>query len=219
MAKEKILVAWAGGIQSAVNLFETKSPDYKIRGLVSWYSDLEKRLPEHLTRIELLEAQAASLELPLTKMGLPDLASLGAQKELQDFRKSGGQGVAFGSVSSESQKKEFENVLSNPALHAAFPLWKWRDQEVLRVFLGLGYKAIVTGVNLKKLPLDLLGKNFDQDFVRALPSSVSPIGENGEFHTFVYDGPFFQRRIEYVIGDRIERPPYACLDLRPVPLN
>lgn len=219
MKKEKVLLSWAGGKESAVSLFELKSPEFKIKGLISVASENEKRLPRSGIALDLVSKQAESLEIPLTKVLVPENEGSGAQsrrleEELEAFKAGGGQGVAFGDISSLDSKGAHELLLQRVGLNLVLPVWKWKNQEVLRVFLGLGFKTIVTAVNLKKLPATFVGRIFDQEFVDSLPPSIDPCGENGEFHTFVYDGPFFQKKIELTPGNRFEKAGYLYQDFK-----
>ncbi|MDB5037391.1 MAG: ATP-binding protein [Bacteriovoracaceae bacterium] len=219
MKKEKVLLSWAGGKESAVCLFELKSPEFKIKGLISVATESDMRLSHSGIRLELVKKQAESLEIPLTSVvvGPKDGTGLKSKlldEELEVFKKGGGQGVAFGENSSADLRQAHELLLQRGGLNLILPVWKWKQQEVLRVFLGLGFKAIVTAVDLQKLPATFVGRNFDQEFIDTLPSNIDPCGENGEFYTFVYDGPFFQKRIELKPGDRFEKNGYIYQDYK-----
>jgi uncharacterized protein (TIGR00290 family) len=213
--KEKVLLSWAGGKESAVSLFELKSPEFKIKGLCTVASEPDFRLPKSGIKLDHVIKQAESLEMPLRKIIVGSHEGLGLtskihEEELEAFKKEGGQGIAFGDQSSNDLKTAHELLCQRTALSAFFPVWKWKKEEVLRVFLGLGFKAIVSAVDSKKLPPTFVGRLFDQEFVDSLPPSVDPCGEDGAFHTFVFDGPFFQRRIELKPKDRFERAGMLC---------
>jgi uncharacterized protein (TIGR00290 family) len=217
--KEKILLSWAGGKESAVSLFEVKSPDFKVKGLVVVANEPDFRLSRSGMKLDFIIKQAESLELPLTKIIVSSnegtgLTSKSTEEELEAFKKAGGQGIAFGDNSSPERKSAHELLVQRVGLNMILPVWKWKTQEVLRVFLSLGFKAIVTCVDLKKLPATFVGRAFDQEFVDTLPSNVDPCGENGEFRTFVYDGPFFQKRVELQPADRYEKNGFLFQDFK-----
>ncbi len=202
MKKQKVLLSWSGGKDSVVSLFELKSPEFKLQGLVTNVDESSNRCKAHQVRMELIEAQALSLEMPLIKVSLSEGApntefETKLSDALKPAKKKGLEGIAFGDLHLEDLRKYREEALSKMELKAVFPVWKWSSEEVLKVFLGLGYKGIVVAVDTKKLPLAFVGRPYDREFVNSLPSSVDPCGENGEFHTFVYDGPFFQQTIHF----------------------
>lgn len=216
--KEKILLSWNGGMSVAVTLFEVKSPDYKVSSLVSAVEGPELRVVSSGVRQALIQRQAESLEMPHLFVPFP-LETSGEQRDklwgesLQPLKKKGLEGVAFDTVLGEDVKASQQKMVESLGLRAAFPIWGWDSKEVLRVFFSLGYRAIVTSVNLQKLPLPFVGRDFDRDFVHHLPSGVDVCGAQGEFTTFVYDGPFFQRTIGFKKTQIFERGGYGIQDL------
>ncbi len=190
--KEKCLLNWNGAVESAVALFELKSPEYRLDGLVSRLDVTEKRILGQPISKSQVERQAQSLELPFSLI-------TEAQWQRAEFasKKKNLDGVAFSSFSNADLRGQEEKTLALANLKAFYPLWGWDAKEVVRVFFSLGFKAIVTSVNLSKLPLPFVGREFDREFIEDLPSGVDPFGQNGEYGTFVYDGPFFQRKLEF----------------------
>ncbi len=221
MAKQKVLLAWGAGKESCVSLFELKSPDYKIKGLISIFDETSNRLLGHGLREEIIDAQMKSLELPLTKVKVKTASSRwtdesALSESFQVFKRDGGQGISFGDHKSDELKKLHESGVQKTGLNYVSPVWNWKSQEVLRVLLGLGYKAIISGVNPQKISAEYLGKPFDQSFIDKIPSGIDPCGDGGEFRTFVFNGPFFQRSIEYKLGDRFESGGLVFVDIKPV---
>jgi len=202
--KAKTLLSWSGGKNSAVALFELKSPDYKITSLLTTLETPELKHSGSGIHQSLIQKQAASLEIP--SIFTPESALSDVLKPLQ---RKGLNGISYSYAYREELKVERENYLRSHDLDAYFPIWKWDSREVLRVFFSLGYKAIVCSVNLAKLPLPFVGREFDQDFIDDLPSGIEPLGEQGEYHTFVYDGPFFQRRVEFQKSKVYEKNGYG----------
>ncbi len=216
--KEKVLLSWSGGKNSAVSLFEVKSPDYKLNGLIATVYEDDQSLQGHGVSKTLLMKQAEALEIPLLIIPTPRGASSETYQNrmgefLKPLQKKGLEGLVFGDLSLEDVRAQRERMMGGLGLNAHFPLWKWGSKEALRVFFSLGFKAIVSSVDLKHLPLTFVGREFDQDFLDDIPSGVDPSGERGEFHTFVYDGPFFQRRIELKRGEIIEAGGFGYLEL------
>jgi len=217
--KEKILLSWTGGKRSAVSLFEVKSPDYKLNGLISTIVEDDQSLQDYGISKSLLMKQAEALEIPLLIVPIPRGAASDVEQGrlvevLRPLQKKGLEGLAYGDLSWEERRSQHERAMTSMGLKAHFPLWKWGTKEALRVFFSLGFKAFVTSVDTKHLPLTFVGREFDQEFLDDLPSGVDPAGERGEFHTFVYDGPFFQRRVEVKRGEIVEAGGIGYLDLK-----
>lgn len=219
MKKEKVLLSWSGGKDSAVSLFELKSPEFRLDGLVTTITREDRRINAHGIREELLEKQAESLELPLIKVEVPKHPANQVYEEalsqaLKPSIKKGLAALAFGDLYLEDIKAYRDTLTEKMKLRAVYPVWNWKVEEVLRVFFGLGYKAVVTAVDKKKLPSTFVGRPFDREFVASLPSHIDPCGENGEFHTFVYDGPFFQKTVKFERGACFEEGDFAFQDFK-----
>lgn len=207
--REKILLAWNGGLLCAVSLFELKSPEYQIEGLISVVLESGNRLPASSVREELLEKQAESLELPLIKVRIGEQASAEEYESrfheaIRSHAKMKLKGIAFPDLTSNDTKTHRDQMLEKNNLRSVFPLWQWKPDMVIKAFMGLGYKAVVTAVDLKKMPISFVGREFNKSFLSDIPVGLDPCGEAGEFQTFVYDGPFFQRTIQLAAGQIIE---------------
>ncbi|MBN8555636.1 MAG: ATP-binding protein [Deltaproteobacteria bacterium] len=216
MAKrQKILLSWSGGKDSVVSLFELKSPDYKLLGLLTAVT-ADNKIKTHQVPLELLEAQAESLELPLITVSLSNDSEYEAKMEaaLKPMKNSKLEGVAFGDINLEAVRNYRDQFFPKLKLGTHYPIWGWKPQALLKAFLGLGYKAIVVRVDTRKLPSTFVGRLFDWDFVEDLPQGVDPTGENGEFHTFVYDGPFFQTAVPFELGAKHQEGDFAFQELK-----
>lgn len=209
--RKKILLSWSGGKDSAVSLFELKSPEFELLGLLTTVYGSEGRVQMHDLPFELIEAQAQSAGLALHKVELPAEASNVVYEEkvaecLEALKeKEGLEGVAFGDVHLEELREYRERFLKELGLKAIFPLWGWENQLVTQAFSGLGHQAVVHCIDKMKIPPAFLGRAYNQSFVEDLPRGVDTIGENGEFHSFVHKGPFFQRDIPFTIVERYEK--------------
>lgn len=208
---EKILLCWSGGKDSALALYELrKSCDFEITALLTTITEDYDRVSMHGIRRALLELQAESLGLPLEKVCISKNASneeYGAKMEriLTRCRQQGVSAVAFGDVALQDVREYREKNLARVEMRAIFPLWKRDTAELARTFIGLGFKAVTTCVDSNVLGKEFVGRVFDEKFLAELPSNVDPCGENGEFHSFVYDGPIFQRRISHELGEVVLR--------------
>jgi uncharacterized protein (TIGR00290 family) len=123
--------------------------------------------------------------------------------------------TGFGDISLAGVRRYREEKLAQIGMKAIFPLWKRDTSKLIRDFIDLGFKAIVTCVDSRVLDPSFAGKLINDDFISLLPSDVDPSGENGEFHSFVFDGPIFRQRIKVSIGEVISRDPFYFCDLLP----
>lgn len=164
----------------------------------------------HGVRVELLDSQARSIGLPLVKMQIPEMPTMEAYENIMaytmdDLKNRGAEVSIFGDIFLEDLRKYREDKLSGLNLKGVFPLWKIPTTELMREFIDLGFKAISTCVNEKYLDKSFAGRIIDDNFLKDLPDDVDPCGENGEFHTFVYDGPIFKEPVALKKGDIIYR--------------
>lgn len=219
---EKILFTWSGGKDSAIALYELrKTKKYRISALLTTITSDYDRISMHGVRRILLERQAESLGYHLEKVYISKNSSdeeyASKMKEaLEKYKSMGISSVAFGDIFLEDVRKYREERLSTIGMKAMFPLWKKNTTKLARKFIKLGFKAVVVCVDTSVLSKTFVGRTFDEQFLSELPSAVDPCGENGEFHTFVYDGPNFRKRISHTIGDVVlrEKRFYYC-DLIP----
>jgi uncharacterized protein (TIGR00290 family) len=220
--KKKAIVSWSGGKDSALALHEfLKNKDYEISALLTTVTEGYDRTSMHGVRRVLLEEQINSLGFSLEKVFISKNTSNEEYESkmrdtLQKYKNAGISSVVFGDIFLEDLRKYREKKLSRAGMDAIFPIWKRDTTELARTFIKLGFKAIVTCVDSKLLDGKFAGRIFDEEFLSELPSSVDPCGENGEFHSFVYDGPIFQKGIGYKKGEVVLRDKrfYYC-DLIP----
>jgi len=220
--REKVIVAWSGGKDSALALYEIlNAKSYEVLELLTTVTEDYDRISIHGVRRVLLEQQARSLSFPLEKMfvskGVSDAEYESILlKSLNGHRTNGVFSVVFGDIFLEDVRKYREGILSKVGLKGIFPLWKRDTRQLARTFIDLGFKAVITCVDSKSLGRDFVGREFDRQFLADLPFNVDPCGENGEFHSFVYDGPIFSERIFFTEGEIVlrEKRFYYC-DLVP----
>ncbi len=124
---------------------------------------------------------------------------------LEKYKEAGVTSVAFGDIFLEDLRKYRENNLANLGMKGIFPIWKKDSTELARAFIDQGFRAVITCVDSRVLHKSFVGREFDKQFLCDLPLEVDPCGENGEFHSFVYDGPIFEKRIAYTKGDIVLR--------------
>jgi len=221
--KEKVILCWSGGKDSALTLHELrKSGKYEVVTLLTTLTRDYDRVCMHGVRRILLEQQAESLALPLEKIFISKNASneeyeSRMREVLERYGAEGVCAVVFGDIFLEDLRKYREEKLSQVGMKSLFPIWKRDTAKLACEFINLGYEAIVTCANSNLLDSTLVGRAFDEQFLSTLPEAVDPCGENGEFHSFVSDGPIFQRQIPHTTGETVLRDNgfYYC-DLVPV---
>ncbi|MES2811771.1 MAG: diphthine--ammonia ligase [Bacteroidota bacterium] len=207
----KVIFNWSSGKDSALALYKiSQDPSIEITTLLTSVSQQYNRISMHGVRTELLEEQAKSLGLPLHKMEIPEMPSMEMyeqimQNTLLNFKEKGVEYSVFGDIFLEDLRQYRENKLAEMGFKGLFPLWKRDTKELIQEFLDLGFKTIVTCVNERNLDKSFVGRIIDEQFITDLPAAVDVCGENGEFHTFTFDGPIFSKPIEFEIGEIVYR--------------
>ncbi|MEM4142657.1 MAG: diphthine--ammonia ligase [Candidatus Bathyarchaeia archaeon] len=220
--REKVIVAWSGGKDSAFALYEIlNSGGYDVKALLTTITRDYDRISIHGVRRVLLEQQAKALRIPLEEMFIPKGASneeyeIELLKALLRYRDRGVYSVMFGDIFLVDVRKYHKQLLAKIGLKGLFPLWGKNTRELAAQFINLGFKAVITSVDSTFLSKDFVGQNYDETFLANLPANVDPCGENGEFHSFVYDGPIFKEKIAFKKGEIVLRDNrfYYC-DLLP----
>jgi uncharacterized protein (TIGR00290 family) len=214
-----VLMSWSGGKDSCLALYEIqKSSNYRVAALLTTMTREYDRISMHGVRRALLEKQAANLGLPLLQV----LISKGANNEEYEMkmaqafnqrREDGLDSVIFGDLFLEDIRAYREQFLARHKMKGLYPVWQRNTTELIKEFIGLGFKAVLTCVDSKTLDKSFAGKTIEEDFLSLLPANVDPCGENGEFHTFVYDGPNFTQPVEFSIGETTLRDGFWFCDL------
>jgi len=220
--REKVLFCWSGGKDSAMALYEIqKGKRYEIISLLTTITEGYDRISMHGVPRILVEQQAYSLGLPLEKVFISKDSSneeyeSNMKKILTKFKQAGVLLVVFGDVFLEDVKEYRENNLSKLGMRGLFPIWGRDTAELTRNFIALGFQAITTCADAKVLNKSFVGRILDKQFLAELPTNVDPAGENGEFHSFVFDGPIFRERIAFKLGKQVLRDSFYFLDLLPI---
>lgn len=207
----KTYLNWSSGKDSALALYLLQnSKEYQVDKLVTTVNSEVDRVSMHGLRTELLTQQAESLGIPLELIELNGTVSMEAYnatmaQSIKSLKSEGYTHSVFGDIFLEDLKKYREDNLKKIGIEAVFPLWKIDTKKLITEFIDLGFKAITVCVNAKVLDKSFCGREVDLEFIESLPTNVDPCGENGEFHTFVYDGPNFKEPVSFEIGDIIEK--------------
>jgi uncharacterized protein (TIGR00290 family) len=169
-----------------------------------------QRISMYGVRVELLEAQAKSIGLPLKIMQIPEMPTMEVYENvmaetLTEFKNQEIAYSIFGDIFLEDLRKYREDKLATLGFEGVFPLWKIPTQDLIQEFISLGFKTIVVCVNERYLDKSFVGRIIDQNFINDLLENVDVCGENGEFHTFTFDGPLFSEPINFEIGEIVYR--------------
>lgn len=219
--KKSILMSWSGGKDSAMALHELqKSGGFQIAAVLTTITDVFDRISMHGVRRALLERQAESLGLPLHVVTIsPGCVNREYESKMEQALKThqlnGIESVAFGDIFLEDLRKYRETNLARIGMTALFPIWKRPTARLAREFLTMGFRGIVTCVDPRCLDASFAGRMIDENFLRDLPGNVDPCGENGEFHSFVFDGPIFRQSVPFTVGEVVLRDSFYFCDLLP----
>jgi uncharacterized protein (TIGR00290 family) len=205
--KQKAFFNWSGGKDSALALYKAMlSHEYRIQCLLTNINCVHDRVSMHGVRRSLTEAQAASIGLPLVTVDLPEEPSMQEYEmmmldKVNTLKASGCSKAIFGDIFLEDLKNYREEKLKEAGLECVFPLWKIDTIKLINEFIDAGFRAIIVCVNEQHLDKYFCGRIIDASFINDLPSNADVCGENGEFHSFVFDGPIFKRPIQFKKGE------------------
>lgn len=219
-----VIMSWSGGKDSTMALYELqRSPTREVATLLTTITSGYDRISMHGVRRELLHLQADAIGLPLYEVFIPARAnnSLYEAAMADAFAALSAQGtetVAFGDLFLEDIRTYRDSLTARNGMRAIYPVWGRDTTAFIRDFLGLGFQAVVTCVDTASLDESFSGRIINEDFLADLPANVDPCGENGEFHSFVFDGPNFSAPVSFTIGDRVTRDSFCFCDLEPQPV-
>jgi uncharacterized protein (TIGR00290 family) len=216
---KRALLSWSGGKDCAWSLERLRGTDVQVAALLTTFDERTDRVAMHAVRRSLVEDQANAIGIPLWAESLPSpcpndryekiMSAVCSRAVAQDI-----QAVIFGDLFLEDIRSYRERMLDGSGLEPLFPLWGVPTAALAREMLGSGLKAIVICVDRKVLDAKFAGRHYDAQFLSDLPISADPCGENGEFHSFVYDGPMFRRPVPVQPGPVHEEGGFAFADLR-----
>ena len=216
---KRVLLSWSSGKDSAWTLHLLRQmPDFEVVGLLTTINQQAQRVAMHAVRRSLLEEQAHATGLPVTVLDLPwpcsneiyeSILSAACKKAVEDRVDA----VAFGDLFLRDIREYREKQMRGTGLEPLFPLWQIPTDELARGMMQSGLRARLTCVDLKKLPREFAGRDWDAALLADLPAGTDPCGENGEFHTFCYAGPMFDRAINVMPGEIVVRDGFAFADL------
>lgn len=216
----KAWMNWSSGKDSAMALHHLQQEGIRVpEFLFTTVNSAHQRVSMHGLRIELLKRQSEAIGLPLRIMEVPEFPDMQQyenqmQHHVEQFVSEGFSHAVFGDIFLEDLRKYREEKLRLLQIEAVFPLWKRDTGELMKFFLAKGFKAIVICTDDAKLDPSFCGRMLDASFLNDLPDGVDPCGENGEFHTFCFDGPIFKSPVMFEKGETVCRsypgsPPHS----------
>ncbi|MFV0540610.1 MAG: diphthine--ammonia ligase [Aestuariibaculum sp.] len=202
---------WSSGKDSALALhYLLQDRNFSVEKLVTTINTHHNRVSMHGLRKELLLKQTHALGLPLQLITLPETPSMAIYEQkmteaINVLKTEGFTHSAFGDIFLEDLKNYRESQLKKYQLQSVFPLWKKDTKTLLNKFIDLGFKSVIVCASSKYFDKDFVGTVIDKRFINNLPKTVDPCGENGEFHTFCFDGPIFKTPVSFTIGEKVYR--------------
>ena len=219
--RESIAMCFSGGKDSVIALHEIRrAQTYVVKELLTTVTTPYDRVTMHGVRRTLVRQQADAIGIPITEVAVPPSSSNAVYEREMGYafarlQTEGIRRVAFGDIFLEDLRVYREEQLATWNLECFFPIWKRDTTELAHRFVEDGFKAVVACVNPAVLDASFAGRSFDETFLGDLPPGVDPCGENGEFHTFVFDGPIFQQPVRISLGQVVERDHFVFCDLVP----
>ncbi|HET6930446.1 MAG TPA: hypothetical protein VFI45_09000, partial [Candidatus Acidoferrum sp.] len=214
-ASEPILFCWSGGKDSAIALYTLlQQNNVRVAALLTTVTEGYDRISMHGVRRELLRQQAESLRLPLHEVFIPPqcvnpIYEARMEAALLHFFKQGIRRVAFGDIFLEDLRLYREKNLARVEMQALFPIWKRDTRGLIREFHAARFRSVAVCIDSKVLDPAFAGRELDESFFADLPPAVDPCGENGEFHTFAFDGPIFTRPVGFTLGEVVQRDSFV----------
>jgi uncharacterized protein (TIGR00290 family) len=218
--RESVLFCWSGGKDSAMALHVLRQQsDVHVAALLTTVTEGYERISMHGVRRTLLVRQAEAVGLPLQEVRIPSqcvnpVYEARMREALLSQKEDCVRQVAFGDIFLQDLREYRERNLALVGMTAVFPIWRRDTWELAREFCELGFRAVAVCIDSKKLGREFAGRELDELFFRDLPEGVDPCGENGEFHTFVYEGPIFSQAIGVERGEVVERDGFHFCDLK-----
>lgn len=202
---------WSTGKDSALALHALqRQGDREVVSLLTTVSSVHRRVIQHGVRVELLERQAAALGLPLDIAWMSDSPAMAEYEAAMSaavarMKARGCVEAGFGDIFLADLRAYREAKLASAGVAAAFPLWKRDPRALIEQFIAEGFRAVVVCIDATRLDRSFAGRELDASFLADLPAGVDPCGENGEYHTFCYDGPIFREPVRFRRGEIVPR--------------
>ncbi len=213
------LLSWSSGKDGAWALYVLqRSRHVEVTGLFTTINQVHGRVAMHAVPYHLVRAQARSIGLPLEELQIPHPCSNEEYERVMEqfLRQAKGKGIesiAFGDLFLEAVRRYREEKMKNTGISPIFPVWGTPTDVLSKALIDTGFRMLVTCIDPQAVPRELAGREYDKHFLEELPEGVDPCGENGEFHTFVFDGPIFKEPLAVECGQIVEREGFVFADV------
>jgi uncharacterized protein (TIGR00290 family) len=203
MHHERVIVSWSGGKDSALALQSLlRSGRFEVAALLTTCSEDLGHVRVHGIPTSLIQCQSEALGIPSVIWPLPEPGSnhqyeAGLREALEPFRNAGIDSIVFGDLFLADIREFRDALLTRISFRTHYPIWGLDTAQLARQFIDDGFRAVLVSVDPHRLHPSFIGREFDLSLLADLPASVDPCGENGEFHTFVFDGPFFRQPVHW----------------------
>ncbi len=224
MKKIPAIFSWSGGKDSSYALYKVMQEGvYEVRYLLSTINGNFRRLSMHGVREELIEAQSASIGIPLKKVYVYESDNASYERQmaalLEQVKLEGIEHVIFGDIFLEDLRAYREEKMKQVGMHCKFPLWKLDTALLIKDFVDKGFRTMTCCINDGYLDESWCGRLVDEEFIRSLPSTVDSCGEHGEFHTYCFEGPIFRFPLPIHKGELTYRELEIKTNNHPTPIK
>jgi uncharacterized protein (TIGR00290 family) len=214
----KTALSWSSGKDSAWTLHILRQQGVDVSMLLTTVNTTHQRVAMHAVRRSLLEAQADAVGVPLMVVDLPwpcpnEVYEAQMKVAVDKLIADGFERIAFGDLFLRDIREYREKKMEGLPIKPIFPLWEIPTKQLANEMIAGGLKSRITYVDPKKLDTRFAGRVWDQSFLDELPTGVDPCGENGEFHTFAFEGPMLSKPLDIRSGEIVERDGFVFADL------
>lgn len=218
------IMSWSGGKDSSYALYKVLQQGiYEVKYLLSTFNGTYKRLSMHGVREELIEAQAKSIGIPLLKVYVYEASNAEYEKQMEEIllqaKAENINQVIFGDIFLEDLRQYREQKMATLQMQCVFPVWKIDTQWMVNDFIAKGFKTCICCINDGYLDESWCGRIIDTTFVNELPATVDACGENGEFHTYCFEGPIFKSPLNIITGQNTYKALAINLGAHPTPIK
>lgn len=219
MSREQVIIGWSGGKDSSLALQAVlDAGELDVVALVTTVTDEYDRISMHGVRRSLLHAQAEAIRIPLHEVHIPpstDNATYEAamSEAFKHFHQKGIRRCIFGDLYLEDIRAYRDRMMEALDMEALYPVWGLDTTELAQRFIDDGFKAMLACVDPKQIDASFAGRDYDASLLADLPDTADPCGENGEFHTFVHQGPIFNQPVPVTKGEVVERGGFVFADI------
>ncbi len=212
----KVIASWSGGKDSCLACYTAISQGHNVAHLVNFISQEYQRVRFHGTEAGLIQLQSQAMGIPLLQNPTPDDGYEQAfKKAVRSLLADGVEAMVFGDIYLQEHKAWTERVCRELGIEPLQPLWGRATEDVLREFIDAAFEATIVSTKADLFGDDWVGRTLDREFLGYLKEKgIEPCGENGEYHTFVTNGPLFEQRIEISESRKVLREGYWLLDTR-----